>query len=129
MAIFGDVTLRPPVLAETRRVLFSARQDAKEVTLISRWHGHDYRVQSGLGLKDLIDKLARPLVPPTAEGAPPPPDDLPPQGLDLGYSDVVGVLYELSRKKALGASLLLQPLTFTGDAARLTTRPIAEKED
>ena len=129
VAIFGDVTLRPPVVAETRRVLVSAHDNVKEMTLISRWHGKDYRVQSTLALKDLIDKLARPLTLPVAEGAFPPAVEGPPQGLDLSYSDVVGVLYELSRKKSLGAPLMLQPLTYRGDVERMITRPIGDKED
>jgi flagellar basal body P-ring protein FlgI len=129
VAIFGDVTLRPPVVGETRRVLISATEGAKQITLISRWHGKDYHVQAALGLKDLIDKLARPLVPPVEEGKSPPAADAPPEGLGLSYSDVVGVLHELSRKKALGAPLMLQPLMYRSGGERMTTRPVAEKED
>jgi len=128
VALFGNVTLRPPVVAETRRVLASAPEGAKDMTLISRWHGKDYRVQAALNAKDLIDKLARPLAPAGAERAAA-DADAPPQGLDLSYSDVVGVLYELSRKKALGAPLVLQPLTYRGGAERMTARPVGDKED
>jgi HEAT repeat protein len=128
VAIFGNVTLRPPVVAETRRVLASAPEGAKDMTLISRWHGKDYRVQAALEAKDLIDKLARPLAPAGTEKAAADADALP-QGLDLSYSDVVGVLYELSRKKALGAPLVLQPLTFRGGTERMTARPVGDKEE
>jgi len=128
IALFGDVTLRPPVVIETRRVLATAQGDAKEMTLISRWHGKDYRVQSTLAARDLVEKLALPPVPPIEEGRPPPPEG-PPQGLDLSYSDVVGLLYELSQKKSLGAPLVLQPLTFRGGSRGLTSRPIGEKEE
>jgi flagellar basal body P-ring protein FlgI len=128
IAVFGDVTLRPPLVIETRRILATAQQGAKEITLISRWHGKDYRVQSAPGAKDLIEKLALPLVPPVEEGRPPPAAEGPPQGLDLSYSDVVGLLYELSRKKSLGAPLVLQPLTYRGGGG-LTSRPIGEPEE
>ena len=131
VAIFGKVTLRPPVVAETRRVLASAHEGAKEMTLISRWHGRDYRVHAALDARDLIAKLARPLMPPGAEeaAAAAAAADAPPQGLDLSYSDVVGILYELSRKKALGAPLVLQPRTSRGGGARMIARPVGAKEE
>jgi len=127
IVIFGDVTLRPPLVVETRRILASAQENGKAVTLISRWHGKDYRVQSTLALKDLISKLAMPFVPLSPEGVPVAAEG-PPQGLDLGYSDVVGLLYELSRKKSLGAPLMLQPLQYRTTGDRMMTRPIGEKE-
>jgi hypothetical protein len=127
IAIFGDVTVRPPVVIETRRVLATVHDGAKEMTLISRWHGNDYRVRSALAVRDLIGKLALPLVPPIEEGKPPVAEG-PPLGLDLSYSDVVGLLHELSRKKSLGAPLVLQPLTYRGGSG-LMSRPIGEKED
>ena len=128
IVIFGDVTVRPPVVLETRRVLATAHDGAKEMTLISRWHGNDYRVRSALAVRDLIGKLALPLVPPIEEGKPSAVAEGPPLGLDLSYSDVVGLLYELSRKKSLGAPLVLQPLTYRGGSG-LMSRPIGEKED
>jgi len=67
-------------------------------------------------------------MPPVEAGRPPPAEGRP-QGLDLSYSDVVGLLYELSQKKSLGAPLVLQPLTFRGGSRGLTSRPIGEKEE
>jgi flagellar basal body P-ring protein FlgI len=117
VTVFGDVAVRPPVLAETRRVVASAREDAKAVTLIARWHGQDYRVEAPLDIRGLVEKMALPM------GA---EEGRKPEGLDLGYSDVVGLLHEMSKKKALSAPLVLQPLQYSMGGERPTARPIGE---
>jgi hypothetical protein len=111
------VAIRPPVLAETRRVVASAQEEAKAVTLIARWHGQDYRVEAPLDVRGLVEKMALPM------GA---EEGRKPEGLDLGYSDVVGLLHEMSKKKALSAPLVLQPLQYSMGGERPTARPIGE---
>jgi hypothetical protein len=50
-------------------------------------------------------------------------------GLDLGYSDVVGLLYEMSRKGALTGPIVLQPLEYRVTGDRPIARPISTAED
>ena len=115
IAIFGDAKILPPVFAETPRVTASvttsAGKPAETIRLIAQRHGQDIYVESKLDVRDLL------LDPPG-----------PPQGLDLGYSDVVGLLNELSRKKALTVPIMLQPLKYyiTGD--RPVIKPIETSE-
>jgi len=47
------------------------------------------------------------------------------QGLDLGYSDVVGLLHAMSRKGALTGPIVLQPLEYRITGDRPTARPIS----
>jgi flagellar basal body P-ring protein FlgI len=132
IAIFGDAKILPPVFAETPRVTASvttsAGKPAETIRLIAQRHGQDIYVESKLDVRDLIVKLATPYEPkqdPDALLLDPPG---PPQGLDLGYSDVVGLLNELSRKKALTVPIMLQPLKYyiTGD--RPVIKPIETSE-
>jgi hypothetical protein len=120
VAIFGAVSVQPPVLAETRRVIASAPNGATGVKLISRWHEKDYAMEAPLDLKGLIEKMALPM------GTEAHPEPL---GMDLGYSDVVGVLSEMSRKKGLTAPLVIQPLKYHIGGDRPTARPIGEAEE
>jgi hypothetical protein len=117
IAIFGDLVVRPPVLAETRRIVATALDGAAQVTLITRSHGRDYRVEAPLDVRGLIEAMAGP--------APTDPAQ-PLRALDLGYSDVVGVLHEMSRKKALSGPLVLQPLLIQIPGDRPRGRPIGE---
>jgi flagellar basal body P-ring protein FlgI len=130
IAIFGDVKVTAPVLAETPRVTASATANpaadngAGSIRLITRRRGSDIHMDATLDIKDVIVKLATPVEPkldPDAAALAPPG---PPQGLGLSYSDVVGLLNELSRKHALSAPIVLQPLKLyiTGD--RPVARPI-----
>lgn len=120
IAIFGDVSVRPPVLAETRRVVATALEGARQATLIARWHGTDYRVEAPLDLGGLVEKLALPMGTAETRNVP---------GLDLSYSDAVGLLYEMSKKKALSAPLVIQPLQYRVGGERPTARPIGEPEE
>jgi len=120
IAIFGDVSVRPPVLAETRRVVATAREGAPQATLIARWHGTDYRVEAPLDLRGLVEKMALPMGTAETRNVP---------GLDLSYSDAVGLLYEMSKKKALSAPLVVQPLQYHVGGERPTARPIGEPEE
>jgi len=121
IAIFGDMKVRPPVLAETRRVIATAREGDEKITLISRRRSQDFRVESALDVRDIIDKLAAPLGPAEAEA------ETEIQGLDLGYSDVVGLLYEMSKKGALSGPIVLQPLEYAMWGARGVARPIGSE--
>ncbi|MBM4016862.1 MAG: hypothetical protein FJ288_00815 [Planctomycetes bacterium] len=120
VAIFGDVAVRPPMLAETRRAVATAQAGAAEVTLIARWHGRDWRVAAPLDVPGMVEKVAAPMGGEEGQAAAN-------QGLDLGYSDVVGLLYEMSRKKALSAPLVLQPLQYRIGGERPVARPIGDE--
>ncbi|MCX5676723.1 MAG: flagellar basal body P-ring protein FlgI [Planctomycetota bacterium] len=120
IAIFGGVSVRPPVLAETRRVVATALEGAQQTTLIARWHGTDYRVEAPLDLRGLVEKMALPMGTGETRNVP---------GLDLSYSDAVGLLYEMSKKKALSAPLVIQPLQYRVGGDRPTARPIGEPEE
>ncbi|HUU93071.1 MAG TPA: flagellar basal body P-ring protein FlgI [Phycisphaerae bacterium] len=117
IALFGDVTIRPPILAETRRVTATALENEDTLKLISRRRATDVRVEAALDVRDLIEKVASPFgVTDTQPKV---------QGLDLGYSDVVGLLHEMSRKGALSGRIVLQPLEYRIAGDRPTARPIS----
>jgi len=117
IVIFGDVAIRPPILAETRRVTATALEAEDTLKLISRRHSRDVRVEAALNVRDLIEKLASPFgVTDTQPKV---------QGLDLGYSDAVGLLHEMSRKGALTGPIVLQPLEYRIPGDRPTARPIS----
>ena len=119
IALFGAVKVLPPVLGETPRVTATAVAGAQTVKLFSRRHGADLRVEAPLDLKGLIEKMAGPTdLEKSAQ----------PQGLDLGYSDVVGLVYEMSRKHALSAPVVLQPLGIRVPGDRPVARPINPEE-
>ena len=118
IAVFGDVAIRPPVLAETRRVSASAIEDARQVVVIMQWRGKDYRIEAPLDVRGFVEKLAAPM------GT----EEKPGEGLDLGYSDVVGILNEMSRKRGLSAPVVLQPLGYHVMGDRPVARPIGENE-
>ena len=120
LAVFGDVTVVPPVLVETHRVTATVVGGAKEVTLIARRRGHDLRIEAPLDVKGMVEKLAAPF------GIDEKNSTL--RGLDLGYSDVVGILYEMSRKQALSGPIVLQPLEIRISGDRPVARPITPEE-
>lgn len=117
IGVFGDVRIRTPILAETSRVTATAQAGENEITLISRRGERDRRVKASLDAKDLIRALATPLV----RGEPKPGAE---EGLDLGYSDVVGLLHVMSRKGALTGPIVLQPLEYRITGDRPVARPI-----
>jgi len=121
IAIFGDVTVRPPVLAEIRRVTATVREGEPALTLIARRRQHDLRVEAGLTARAVIETMAGPI---TAKDDP----SNTVIGLDLGYSDVVGLLHELGRKGALTGPVVLQPLEYRVLRPRPQPRPIAPPE-
>jgi len=51
-----------------------------------------------------------------------------PQGLDLGYSDVVGLVNALARKRALSGTIVLEPLEYQMAGDRPVARPITVEE-
>ena len=116
VAIFGDVRVKPPVLAETRRVLASVVAGGDGVTLISRRRGKDRTAAASLALKDVVEKMVAPLS--AGEGG------KGPTGLDLGYSDVVGLVSEISKRGSLTGAILLQPLEYRIPGERPVARPI-----
>jgi len=121
LAIFGDLTVRPPVLAETRRLTATAQAGAKEITVFTRRRDTDLRVEAPLDVRGLIEKVASPF------GLDEQHSD--PQGLDASYSDVVGLLSEMARKQALSGPIVLQPLQYRIPGGRPTARPIGEPEE
>jgi len=127
IAVFGEVKVRPPVLAETSRVTATVRENEDQVTLISRRGGTDMRVRTSFDVTDMIAALAAPMrrdEEPAAEKA-----DAGADGLDLGYSDVVGLLHAMSRKGALTGPIVLQPLEYRILGDRPVARPITTSED
>ncbi|MBL7140381.1 MAG: flagellar basal body P-ring protein FlgI [Planctomycetes bacterium] len=122
IAIFGEVHVRPPVLAEIRRVTATVREDNSALTLIARRREHDLHLEAGLAVRDIITAMAGPL---TAEGD----RSNTVIGLDLGYSDVVGLLHELDRKGALTGPVLLQPLEYRVLRPRPEPRPIGSPDE
>ena len=123
IAIFGDAKVLPPVLAETPRVTATAVAGAEKVRLISRRHGQDLHIEAPLDLKGLVEKMASPL--PTEETPKVPPVE----GLDLAYGDVVGLIHEMSRKHALSAPVMLQPLGIKVMGDRPVARPITTEAE
>ena len=118
IALFGSVRIRPPVLVETRRVTATVVDGAETITVFTRSHNKDFRLDAPLDVRGFIEKVA----------APPGPDpSTQPRGLDLDYSDVVGLLLQMSARKALTGPIVLQPLKFALPLDR-TTRPIGEPE-
>ncbi len=127
IAVFGEVKVRPPVLAETNRVTATARENEDQITLISRRGGRDIRVRASFDVVDMIAALASPMrreEEPAADKA-----DAGPEGLELGYSDVVGLLHAMSRKGALTGPIVLQPLEYRILGDRPVARPITTSED
>ena len=119
LAVFGDVRVRPPVLAETRRVTATAAPDAQRLVLITRRGGRDLRVEAGLEVRDVVDRMASVVA--AEKGGPL-------LGLDLGYGDVVGLLHELVKKKALTGQVVLEPLEYRVLGDRPIARPIETEE-
>jgi hypothetical protein len=117
VAVFGDVRVKPPVIVETRRVMASAVAGSETLVLMSRRHGADLKVESSLEVKAAIEKMAAPF------GL----DKNPlPQGLNLGYSDVVGIVSEMAKKGALTGPIVLQPLEYEAPTRRPPSRPVEE---
>ncbi|MEA3368283.1 MAG: HEAT repeat domain-containing protein, partial [Planctomycetota bacterium] len=117
IAIFGRVAVRPPILAETRRVTATARPDQPRLHLISRRHDRDIHLEANLTVRSLVETMAEAIH----------ADENDPQqvtGLGLGYSDVVGLLHEMDRKKALSGPIVLQPLQYRMPGPTPRLRPI-----
>ncbi len=104
IALFGRIDVRPPVLADTRRVTASAPPGAGAVTLITRRRDRDLRVETRPRVRDIVEACAAPLY---ADE-----DTREITGLDLSYSDIVGLLDEMARRKGLAGPIVLQPLTY-----------------
>jgi hypothetical protein len=119
LAVFGDVRIRSPVIAETRRVTATASPAAERLILITRRGGRDLTVEATLEVRDVVEKMA------SAVGM---EKGGPPKGLDLGYGDAVGLLYELSKKGALTGQVVLEPLEFRVVGDRPIARPISIEE-
>ena len=119
IAIFGNIAVQPPILAETRRVTATALADAKHLILMARRRGKDIHLDAPLDLKGLIEVLASPLSEDPAKTG---------GGLDLGYSDVVGLLHEMAKKGALSGAIMLQPLEYRIPGDRPIVRPIGTDE-
>ena len=118
VTLFGAVKIRPPVLAETRRVTATAAEGATTMTVITRAHGKDFRVETPLDVRGFIEK--------TAAAADLEKNDGRPQGLELDYSDIVSLLYRMSQRQALSGPIVLQPLKYRLSGDRPTARPIGE---
>lgn len=121
VAVFGDVSVKPPVLVETRRVTATVNAGSETIRLMVRRHGVELMVESPLSVRAMIAKMAAPL------GLD--ENNTKPKGLDLTYSDVVSVLYEMSRKQALSGPILLQPLEYRIPGDRPVARPVTSGGD
>jgi flagellar basal body P-ring protein FlgI len=119
IAIFGDVSIRPPVLAETRRILATAVDGSKTLTVISRLHERDFQIETPLNVRGFIEKAAAPMALDRNDQ---------PLGLELDYGDVLGLLLKMSQRQALGGPIVLQPLKYRIPGDRPTARPIGEAE-
>jgi hypothetical protein len=120
IALFGNITIRPPILAETRRVTATAVAGDKTITVISRSHERDFRIDAPLDVRRFIEAVAAPMdLEKTGK----------PQGLDLDYSDVVGLLNKMSQRQALSGPIVLQPLKYRVPGDRPTARPIGESDN
>jgi hypothetical protein len=120
VALFGNITIRPPILAETRRVTATAVAGDKTITVISRSHERDFRIDAPLDVRRFIEAVAAPMdLEKTGK----------PQGLDLDYSDVVGLLNKMSQRQALSGPIVLQPLKYRVPGDRPTARPIGESDN
>jgi hypothetical protein len=105
IALFGEVAIKPPVLAEARRVTATTRGGDSQIRLIVRRRSRDIHLDSDLTARDVIEMMAE-----AVNADPSRPEEI--TGLGLGYSDVVGLLYQLERKGALGGPIVLQPLEY-----------------
>jgi len=103
IAVFGDVRIQPPALARTQRVMATASPGAKALTIIAGSHDQNARLDVPLDLVQAIRLMASPV---TKEGS----QEI--TGLDLNYSQIVAVLYQLAEKKALTGPMVLQPLQY-----------------
>ncbi len=124
IAVFGNLQILPPVLVETRRAtatVVESREKVKTepetITVFTRVHDHDFRLDAPLDVRGFIEKVASPAG--LDSGATP-------QGLDLDYSNVVGLLLQMSARKSLSGPIVLQPLKFAVPGG--STRPIGEPE-
>ncbi len=116
IAVFGDVRIRPPVLAETRRVTATATAEAGELILMARRRRQNLRIDVPLDLTEAVVRAAQPVF----------ADELATEitGLDLGYGDVVGLISRMAAKKALTGPMILQPLEYQIRTDRPSPRPI-----
>jgi hypothetical protein len=119
VAVFGDPVIRPPVLVETRRVTVNAVAKAEELSVFTQSHGQDFRIEAPLDVFGFIAKVASPAA---LENNPKP------QGLDLDYSDIVGLLSQMGTRKALSGPIVMQATRFDLPGDRQTARPIGEAE-
>ncbi len=116
LAVFGDVRIRPPALAETSRVTLSAPAGADRVRVVTQHAGRSVRLDVPLELVEAVEAMAAPFV---EEGA----DEV--TGLDLSYSEIVSLVHQLDRGKALTGPVVLQPLEYRMPRPR----PIGEMDE
>jgi hypothetical protein len=120
LAVFGDLRIRPPALAETPRVTLTASAGADRVTMVARRADRSIRMETPLNLAEAVEIMAAPLV---EEGA----DEV--TGLDLSYSEIVSLIHQLDRGQALTGPLVLQPLEYRMPQVRPIGRLDETEED
>jgi hypothetical protein len=119
LALFGDVRVRPPTLAQTRNVTASAMLGADRLTIVAQRAGRTIRLETPLDLEAAVRVMAAPL---TRE------NETQVTGLDLGYSDVVSIIYQMAQRKALTGPMVLQPLEYRAPVDRPVTAPPVSAE-
>ena len=121
LAIFGDVRIAPPVLARTRDVTVSATLGAPHLTVVADRAGRHIGLELPLDLEAAIRIMADPI---TRE------DQTAVTGLDLSYSEIVSLIYQMAQRKALTGPMVLQPLEYRAAADRpITMPPVAPPEE
>jgi hypothetical protein len=102
VVVFGDVKIDPPLLVTTPRLLASATRGSDRITLVSKRLGIGAKAVVDLDLAKVVKVMASP---PVEVGI-----GRVRRGLNLAYSDVVGFLDQASRKGALAARIVYEPL-------------------
>jgi hypothetical protein len=106
VAIFGDVSIEPPLLVDTPRYLATVREGETRIHLVNKSFAGNQTVETSLKLVDIVEAMA---------GDPEVgPDHPQARALDLSYSDVVGFLDRAFREGAMKAPIVLESTTFAG---------------
>jgi len=108
VVIFGQVEIAPPLLVHTPRLLASVIKGEDRIALASQRFGWENVARARLDLASIIVTMAgQPRVDPNRPRL---------TALDLSYSDIVGFLDQASRKGALEARMVYEPVAFVGPA-------------
>jgi len=121
IVIFGQARVRPPLLVDTPRYLVSVAEGGQRLTIMNKRYGPTCRLETGLDVAEVVAAMAGPLAPAQ--------DDTRPRALDLSYCDLVGFLDQASKKGALSAPLVFEPLEIVAPAAEFPATPGGPETD